>query len=118
MPGFRPADPQDLGRAQDAGLSQDIDSQTLKQRCESTMPFGPWELHLTNAVFITFDPWRASVEDRLELATIEMAPSPLLAVVIERADYAALGTDPFMVVRMLSPDIYLLVLCAQFYASD
>jgi hypothetical protein len=65
-----------------AGGLQLLDYQRLTQGCESTRRLRPGKLDYLHSMMTAFGAWRFGVKDRLILASVQMAPSPLRLMVI------------------------------------
>ena len=71
---------------------QPRDCQPLKEERELRALLGPWHLDCAHPMRRAADSLDRRVEQRLELARLQMAPAPL-GVVVDRARHAALGTN-------------------------
>jgi hypothetical protein len=81
MPGLIPADAQNAGGAPNVGGLEDFDRQPLKKRGEPGPDLRPRQAHLPHAMPRKVDPRGTRVQVGHELATIQMAPDPLLGVI-------------------------------------
>ncbi len=117
LPGFIPTDPQDPRGALDVSLPQDVDRQPLEQRREPRPRLGPRQPHLPDAVGRAVHPRRPRAQVRLELATVQMPPRPLLGVVVQRQVRRTLRTRPAPAVRVPRPHLDPLLLHLQLDAG-
>jgi hypothetical protein len=76
------------------GGPEPIDGQSFKQRREPAGGLGPRKLYGTSAMFRAVAPRGFRMQDRLVLAGVQMPPTALRLMVIERTRLAALRTGP------------------------
>ena len=118
LPGLIPADPQDPRGPAHVRLPQHVDGQALEQRGEPRPGLGPGQAHLPHAMGGTLHPRRPGVQVGLELATIQMAPRPLLPVVVQGQRGRTLRARPARAVGMAGPDLDPLLLHLQLHPED
>jgi len=76
------------------GCPEPIDGQPFKQRREPAGGLGPRKLHCPSAMFRAVAARRFRMQDRLILTGVQMPPTALWLMVVERARLAALRTAP------------------------
>ena len=105
-PRLVPADPQQpAGPLHRLALQQHVDHEPLKEDCEPAPRLGPRGFNLHDAVLRTVDPRQPRLEERLELARVQVPPRPLRAVVVHRQLPLTVRTPPPHVGRMLHTDL-------------
>ena len=72
-------------------LLQPGNGEAFEQQGEVRMALRPWDLNRTYAMRRAVNSWYRRMQQRLELARVQMAPHPL-DVVMDRARRGALGT--------------------------
>jgi hypothetical protein len=82
------------------------------------MRFSPGKPYLPNAMFRAVDPRWPRMKKRLELTGVQVAPDPLLSMVVQSPLDFALGTWPLEIPGMLDPNIHPLRLNIQFDLRD
>ena len=107
-PGLIPADPQDLRGSRHVALPQHFDGEALEEQRESRPRLRPWHRDLDHPVFPAGHPWDARVQMGLELAAVEMAPGPLLGVIVQRQRLGAVRARPHRVIWVLGPHVHAL----------
>ena len=118
-PPFIPGDARDATRPDDrTALLDQINDQPLHQQREATPRLRPGHRHLPHAVRRAVDARHPGVQERLELAGIEMPPHPLLRVVVTRQRLRALRARPPGGVAMLRPQVDPLFARVQRHAVD
>ena len=105
-PGLIPADPQDLRGSRHVALPPHIDGEALEEQRKSRPPLRPWHRDLDHSVFPAGHPWDPRMQVGLELAAVEMAPGPLLGVIVQRQRLGAVRARPHRVLRVLGPHIH------------
>ena len=89
-----PRQPQPLRHRLLTGRQQPVDRQPLEQRREAAVRLGPRNRRHPNSVLGTIGPRHLGVQDRAILTGIQVSPTPLRLVVVQRAGAAALGAWP------------------------
>src|SRR5207245_10734182 len=82
-----------------------VDGEALEEPREPAPGFGPRHLHLTDGMVRALDPGRPGVDPGLELHGVEMAPEPLLFVVVGGELLPALRARPEGAVAVFKIDI-------------
>lgn len=98
-------------------LPQHVDGEALEQQREPRSRLRPWHRDLDHPVFIAFHPWNARVQVGLELAAVQMSPSSLLGVVIQRQRLGAVRAHPRRVLRVFGPYVHALPFDIQVHAA-
>lgn len=102
---FVPAQREQLADAALAGFAQPGDGQGLEQRGEEAAPLGPRQPHDSRTMFGAVAARRLSVQNRAELAGVEMPPTPFRLMVVERACRAALRASPTRLLIVIEVDV-------------
>jgi len=86
-------------------LLQQLDRQALEDHGEAAHRLGPGKGHLSDPVGGALDAWRPGMQVGQERTAVEMAPGPLLGVVVDRKLRPAFGTGKPSGFRMLGPQL-------------
>jgi len=105
VPRFVPAEAKQPGGPLDVALFEHVDGQALEQHGEPAHRLGPGEGDLTHAMGRALDARRAGMQVGQERAAVEMAPDPLLGVVVDGQLGAALRTREPGALGMLGPHV-------------
>ena len=114
IPGFIPADPQDLAGGFDICLSQHFNSKALKKQGETGSGLCPRQSYSPNAVFRAFDSGWPCMKQGLELAAVQMPPDPLFPMIVQRPFRTTFRTRPLAPLGMFHPNVNPLVFNIQF----
>jgi len=105
VPRLVPAEPQQPTSASYVTLLQHVDRQTLEQHGEPAHRLGAEEGRLSDPAGRAADTWRSGMQVGQERAPVQMAPGPLLGVVVDRKLGAAFGAAKPSALRMLRPHV-------------
>ena len=98
-------------------MVEPIDDERLKQRREPGALFSPRNPNLVNPVLLAFNARHLGLEDRFELTSVEMAPTPG-AMVITRRPFLASRAHQSDVLIPSHLDDHLLGRLIEFYVCD
>ena len=113
-----PRQPENLRGTGDVGLEQHVDGETLEQRGEPRAWLRPRHLDLSHAVLAAVHPRDPCVQVRQELAAVEVAPDPLLVVVVQAAGDATLRARPALRLSVPGVDVDALPLHVELDPAD
>jgi hypothetical protein len=105
-----PAQAQSLRGAGDVRLLEHVDREPLKQEREPRTSLRPRHRHLAHAMGRAFHSRHTRVEQRRELARVQVTPDPLLRVVVKTRHRPAVRTRKRSVRSMLRPYVHLVLL--------
>lgn len=105
IPGFVPANPQNLPRPMDVRLFQNLYPKTLKKNCKSRFFLRSPHLHLFHSMIRALDPRNSRMKKCLKLAGVQMSPDPLGSMTINRQHPLTLRARPSKTFRMTGPDV-------------
>ena len=120
---------EDLGRfVLDLGGQQEVNGEAFEKEGEARASFAPGRIHGLGPVLGTDHPGQGGDEQGLVLAGVQVAPGPILAMVIDRSNILADGASPvrgIAMVRELDADfssfqvqLYMLYIPGGFDAQD
>jgi hypothetical protein len=106
VPGLVPADAQQLaGSFHGLACLQYLDHESLHQDGEPTVRLSPGDCHLNHSMFRTLHPRNAGMNERLELAGVEVTPRPFIGMVVAAQLLLTLWTLPAATFGVLDMDV-------------
>jgi hypothetical protein len=106
VPGLVPGDADErAGSLHGLARLKDIDHEPLHEEREAAVRLRPRHLDLHHSVLRALDPWDTGMDERVELAGVEMPPLPLGGVVVAGQFAATMRAVPAAAIPMLDVDV-------------